>query len=382
MSEERVLSRQELFDLVWSRPIRDLAREFKLSDVGLAKTCKRYRIPRPERGYWQKMAVGKAPKKPRLPAAPDGVTDQVRFVLHEDPPPRPEPVIPPQSLEWIERERAARIVVPEHVARYHSLVRNAKESLEAKRKWHGPDDGWRYSGENAFSIRVTKPHIARACRIAHAIATAFDQRKFRVEYSREQRTTLVHALGEQFKVSLAERQKRTPHAATPDELRRERQGTGWTPKFDNIPCGLLRLTIECGYRKAQFEDSDRTRLDDLLNDVILWIVRTVIEVLRPQAEQRRLAEERRREEEHRRWIHQQKCDRFDDAFRAWSAQQDRLRFVAVLEETVTRLEEAPDAVREYIAWTRRYVEAHDPLPTFLEGIVKNETIYYHQFSRR
>ncbi len=52
MAEERILTRKELFDLVWSKPIQHLAREFKLSDVGLAKTCKRYAIPRPERGYW------------------------------------------------------------------------------------------------------------------------------------------------------------------------------------------------------------------------------------------------------------------------------------------------------------------------------------------
>jgi hypothetical protein len=41
------LSRRQLYDLVWTTPIRKLAREFGLSDVGLAKTCRRYDIPRP-----------------------------------------------------------------------------------------------------------------------------------------------------------------------------------------------------------------------------------------------------------------------------------------------------------------------------------------------
>lgn len=382
MAEQRVLSRQDLFELVWSRPIRDLAKEFKLSDVGLAKTCKRYGIPRPERGYWQKLAVGKARKKPRLPAAPEGVGEQVVFTIYDVAPPRPEPVVPPESLAWIERERAAPIVVPEHVGRYHPLVRQAKDRLEAKREWSGPDDGWRSSGDASFAIRVTKPHIARACRIAHALATALDQRKFRLEYSREHRTTVVRALGEEFRVSLTERQKRVAHVPTADESRRQKQGFGWIPKFDNVPSGLLRLTVECGYRKAQFEDTEKGRLDDVLNDVVLWMVRTVIEVLRPEAERRRIEEEKRRAEEDQRWVYQQKCHRFDAAFRAWSAQQDRLRFVGVLEDALALQPEVTDAVREYVAWTRRYVEAHDPLPTFFDAVAKNETAYYHEFTRR
>lgn len=368
MAEERVLSRQELFDLVWSRPIRDLAKEFKLSDVGLAKTCKRYAIPRPERGYWQKLAVGKAPRRPKLPVAPEGMGEQVVFTIYPEAPPRPEPVVPPESLAWIDRERAASIVVPEHVGKYHPLVRQAKDRLEAKREWLGPDDGWRSSGDAGFAIRVTKPHIGRACRIAHALAIAFDQRKFRVEYSREHRITVVRVLGEEFRVSLAERQKRVAHVATPDELRRQKQGFGWIPKFDNEPSGLLRLTVECGYRKVQFEDSDKGRLEDLLNDVVLWMVRTVTEVLRPEAERRRVAEERRREEERQRWVYQQKCDRFDAAFRAWSAQQERLRFVAVLEEAVAKLDSPSDRVKDFVAWTRRYVEWADPIPTLFESV--------------
>jgi len=380
MAEERVLTRKELFDLVWSTPMQHLAREFKLSDVGLAKTCKRYAIPRPERGYWAKLAVGKAPKQPKLPLTPAGVGDEVRFTLHEDPPPRPEPVVSPEVASWIERERASKIVVAEHVGKYHPLVRRAKDALEAKREWHGPDDGWRSSGLESFSIRVTKPHIARACRIAHALVSAMEQRKFTIEYSREHRTTIVHALKEEFKVSLVERQKRVTHVPTPDELRREKQGQGWMPKFDNIPCGLLRLTVECGYRKLQIEDSDRRRIDEQLNDVMLWIVTTVIDVLRPAAVRRRIEEEQRREGEHKRWVYQQKCERFDAVFRAWSAQQERLRFVAVLEETLGA--DAPEDVRSFVAWTRRYVEAADPLPKFFAALAKNETVYYHEFTRR
>ena len=46
------LTREELYERVWTTPMRKLAVEFGLSDVGLAKVCRRHKIPWPARGYW------------------------------------------------------------------------------------------------------------------------------------------------------------------------------------------------------------------------------------------------------------------------------------------------------------------------------------------
>lgn len=48
------LTRTELYELVWSEPMTKLAKRFGISDVGLAKACRRAGIPVPERGYWAK----------------------------------------------------------------------------------------------------------------------------------------------------------------------------------------------------------------------------------------------------------------------------------------------------------------------------------------
>jgi len=44
------VSVEELYQLIWGKPIHTLSKEFGISDVGLAKICKRNNIPRPERG--------------------------------------------------------------------------------------------------------------------------------------------------------------------------------------------------------------------------------------------------------------------------------------------------------------------------------------------
>jgi len=44
------LPRSELYDLVWSKPVTEVARELGISDVALAKRCRALNIPLPWRG--------------------------------------------------------------------------------------------------------------------------------------------------------------------------------------------------------------------------------------------------------------------------------------------------------------------------------------------
>jgi hypothetical protein len=59
-------SRLELYELVWTKPIVQLAEQFGLSDRGLAKICERHQIPVPGRGYWARLEAGQPLKKTPL----------------------------------------------------------------------------------------------------------------------------------------------------------------------------------------------------------------------------------------------------------------------------------------------------------------------------
>ena len=64
--KKTTFERQKLFDEVWATPITKLAKEYGLSDVGLRKICLALDMPLPPRGYWAKLAAGKAIPKPQL----------------------------------------------------------------------------------------------------------------------------------------------------------------------------------------------------------------------------------------------------------------------------------------------------------------------------
>ena len=66
------VTREDLYTLVWSEPMLRVAARYEVSSSYMARVCTSLNVPRPERGYWAKLAVGKAPARPLLPEAGPG----------------------------------------------------------------------------------------------------------------------------------------------------------------------------------------------------------------------------------------------------------------------------------------------------------------------
>jgi len=66
-ARSQTLTRSELYALVWSKPVCDVAEDFGVSGMVLAKRCGHLRIPVPPKGYWSRVAVGQKPFRPKLP---------------------------------------------------------------------------------------------------------------------------------------------------------------------------------------------------------------------------------------------------------------------------------------------------------------------------
>ena len=70
--------RQKLFAMVWEQPATKVAKALGISDVALSKRCRRLQVPKPPRGYWARIATGKTPKRPPLPAYRAEIADRLR----------------------------------------------------------------------------------------------------------------------------------------------------------------------------------------------------------------------------------------------------------------------------------------------------------------
>ena len=63
------VTREIIYNEVWAEPMIVVAARYEVSGNFLARVCQAMNVPRPPRGYWAKLRAGKAPKKPKLPAA-------------------------------------------------------------------------------------------------------------------------------------------------------------------------------------------------------------------------------------------------------------------------------------------------------------------------
>jgi hypothetical protein len=142
------LSRKELYELVWSEPLKILAPRFGISDVALKKACARAEVPTPGLGHWAKKAAGKSMSQVALPERPPGMDDKVLIgagqsywhsgwsdeeLLGPLPP-------PPEFEEPIERVReriaktVGRVTVPREVRIWHPTVEKLLKEDEQRRE--------------------------------------------------------------------------------------------------------------------------------------------------------------------------------------------------------------------------------------------------------
>ncbi len=71
------MTRAELAQRVWERPVSALASEWGISGPGLAKACRRLQIPVPPRGHWAKRAAGRNPRRPAVPVLPSEQAQEI-----------------------------------------------------------------------------------------------------------------------------------------------------------------------------------------------------------------------------------------------------------------------------------------------------------------
>jgi hypothetical protein len=80
------ISREALYELIWSKPMTHVAKDLGISDVMLGKMCKEQLVPKPPRGYWANLGSDKKRVvyvRPKLPDLFQKKTDFNQWVLDD-----------------------------------------------------------------------------------------------------------------------------------------------------------------------------------------------------------------------------------------------------------------------------------------------------------
>ena len=384
------LSREQLYQQVWSTPMRTLAPRYGLSDVGLAKICKRHMIPRPPVGYWSKRAHGKNVPRQPLPPIDEITPTVIRLVEVKDPKPRkPEPREPidPAVIRLIERFEGGRLAVASDPGRIESpLAIDARASLlrkdaaDNREKERGFVATAPIKSKPRFRVRVGQGSVDRAAVILDALVRGLADRGVDLEGWTAAAGTKVPSFvlrDERFTIELTEKRRQVPHELTDDENELLKEwGSGWgIPKFDFVPSGVLHLSISHVelYTGYGWNDTPTRPLERQIPKAIgklPWLVdladRTRIQRAQEEidrAERARLAEERRAreaDEARRRWVAERQIEELNGQAERWGA-AERLRSFADAAERRGVCPVGDCDLASWLTWARSYADRVDPL---------------------
>jgi hypothetical protein len=320
------LTRQELYDLVWSTPMTKVAEGLGLSDRGLAKICDRHRVSSPPRGYWAKKEAGKKVKQAIFVAVDDPSLDKIQISAQIDN--LPEPVRAIIEKRRSERRAATRKVqasippVPsnEPVLNPHSSVQATAAKL--RRSKSSQARIFEAIGPGLCGVAVSEKAIERIIFILHRIANTCEARG--IKFSPAE-TRIRCAIGEDdVTFEIKERTKQVPHVLTEKEVaeeeryqkRLERLSRGrneWDaysffapspPKFDTVRTGELNVEVHVwggdGLRRT-WRDGNAQVLESLIDNIVDGIEAHIV-AKRHHREEYQRAEAERNELERRRCL--------------------------------------------------------------------------------
>lgn len=168
------VTREELYAQVWVDPMTKVAARHGVTSTYMARVCADLKVPRPPRGYWAKLKVGRAPKQPPLPAAEPGhLLEWARGAERRD-----VRRAPPVALGTKARRKKALAATRPAM---HPLVVGARAHFDKGRT--GRDDYLRPNKKILVDVFVSKGTVDSVLATASEIFLDFEERGYRVMFA-------------------------------------------------------------------------------------------------------------------------------------------------------------------------------------------------------
>lgn len=411
--EISVVTREELYKFVWSMPMLKVADQFGVSSSYMARVCTALNVPRPERGYWAKKAVGKAPPQEPLPDAQPGELSS--WSRGGELPTPPKPLHTPRRRSHTTRVRISKDAV-------HPLISGAQEHFETGRP---VEDGAYLKPYKKLLVDVTtsKANLDKGLNFANELFKRLEASGYRVviappneRFSRRSieerevpekrregfgpslwspcRPTVAYIGTVPIGLAFVEMSERVlmRYIGNGKYIResdyvppvRARHATSYTwTTTSEIPSGRLKVVAYCPYRKVswfqEWQESSKTPLDKTIPEIIRGIEHAAIELVAKLEEADRQAairerewqeaQERFRREDDRKKVEQsikESRDELTQVIQRWAHVVSIEQFLRGVEERANGLSQNQRAqVLRRLNMVRGLLGTQDPLDFFM-----------------
>ena len=345
--KEITLSRKELYDLVWSTPMTQIAKKYEISDNGLRKICKRHEIPIPSIGHWQRIAHGRKTSKIKFVEKtndPDKISLRLRdgAIVKN--------LIPRATAETYPEMD---FKVPKQLTEPHKLIIQSEKILRAKIKElqkHNPGYQRLMNCWEGISMEISPATVERALCFMDTLIKILYKRGHSVECSHG---TYVIIGQQRIKISL--REKTTSIAGE--------KRYSWD-SYDYVPNGKLCFKTDI-WRRKEWSDG-RLALEDQLPQIL-----QKLEDAAEEMRQEQIANEERRRENERKEALRREREALEDkelkALQMLMSQAKRWEQIKMLRNYINDMESMAkskgnldDKMASWIIWAKEKADWFDP----------------------
>jgi hypothetical protein len=344
------LTREELYDLVWSVPLTTLSKQLKVTYSRLRTICKQTNIPLPEQGYWMRLKYNKQVEIPDLPIDINPKLVSILADLTTIQSDAQRRVI--QIRIDIEETCKVYLTVPSRLTNPDKLIQEKRKDFEqAKIESWGKDKGYILPYKHHLPIFVTPKHMRRSLRILDAFIKLVKARGHSV--SLESRLGHVDIGDQSYAFNIREKQRRIPG-----------KDRGYDYRYE--PTGTLILYAGQWYDKKAYVDG-REKLETKLSAVLADLEYRRESLLKIWAEND--ARKKIEEEKERLILEAKKKEQFEkQKFRELLRDANRWHQAKILrdyiDETENQLNEVNDMSQDFqdwINWAKNKTDLYDPI---------------------
>lgn len=348
---KEILTRKELYDLVWSSSLVSLSKKYSISDNGLRKICIKMNIPLPRAGHWVKLQFGKKVSTNVLPEPYEGDTTITLSLRTDNERTGMDNLTPLATLtKEIKTDPRLSLIVPPKLSSPDKLIIAARDRLSGKHVIHS----YNYKGviscsRDELDIRVAPQNVGRALRFMDTLIKGLRARGHVIQLRNDSTYALVK--NQEFKICFREKMKKV--------VITER----WE-RTEYHPTDILSFKID-GYYDKEWKDGKHP-LENYLPEIIAKLEMESTRRTEEQQYHQKMRDERREQDRLQQELQAQKekdladfKDMLEKADR-WHKAINLGRYIDEVEQHIHASTGISEERRSWLEWARKKADWYNP----------------------
>lgn len=345
------ITREELYEMVWSEPLSSIAKKYYISENGLQKQCAKLKIPLPSIRYWISLKAGNQPQD-KMPFGEFSGYSTTYLKLREEVEGVKESIQKHLSRlkNEIENDPKVNLKVPDKLMNPDTIIALARDKLYKEKIWN-KNQGIISGNSGYLEIEVSPNNFSRALRFMDTMIKGFKNRGHELITKNE--CINVRVLGEDFHIACREKAKRVTVMGR----------YGEETKYE--PTGILTFRLGESYHLKEWSDG-KIPIEEQVSKILAGIEYCGWKEREERRRREKIWAENKEKERIAKELQERKAKEladFKELFKKSKRHEEAeviRRYIHKLEDSAISRNVLTEELIEKIEWARKKADWYDP----------------------